>query len=98
MPFFVIGNGGYYNLHYLNVAVGHEDAQSGARLVGGVDSRHGFATIEVTAERIDGFFTTVPRPQESWSNPAGYVEADRFSYTAKPIRLAEGQRLQLLGE
>jgi hypothetical protein len=98
LPFFVIGNGGYYNLHYLNVEVGHEDAQSGARLVAGVDSRHGFATIEVTAEWIEGFFTTVPRPQESWSNPAGYVEADRFSYTAKPIRLAEGQRLQLLGE
>lgn len=98
LPFLVMGNGGYYNLHYLNVAVGHTDAQSGARLVAGIDSRHGFGTIEVTAERIDGFFTTVPRPQESWSDPAGYVRADSFSYSAKPIRLAAGQSLRLLEE
>ena len=98
LPFFVAGNGGYYNLHSLNVEIGHVDAESGAKLVAGVDSRHGFTTIEVTADRIAGFFTTVPRPQESWSDPAGYVEADRFSYSAKPIRLADGQKLRLLVE
>lgn len=95
LPFLVAGNGGYVNLHSLNFDVGYRDPQSGAHLVAGMDTRHGFATIEVTAERIEGFFTTVPR--ELWET-AEYVEADRFSYTAKPIRLSGSQRLNLLGE
>lgn len=98
MPFLVAGNGGYYNLHSLNAEAGYMDPEMGATLISGVDTRHGFATIEVTADRIEGFFTTVPRPQESWSDPAGYARADSFSYSAKPIRLTGSQVIRLLAE
>jgi acid phosphatase type 7 len=96
LPFLVIGNGGYFNLHELNVKVGYADPGTSAKLVAGIDSRHGFATLEVTPERIEGFFTTVPRPQESWSDPAGYVQADHFAYPAKPIRLGSSERIRLV--
>lgn len=96
LPFFVIGNGGYPNLHELTAAPGHVDAATGAHLVAATDDRHGFATIEVTADKIEGFFTTVPRPQESWHDAAGYVTFDRFEYSAKPIRLASGQNVRLV--
>jgi acid phosphatase type 7 len=96
LPLLVIGNGGYWNLHGLTVAPGHQDANTNARLVAGCDYRHGFTTIEVTHNRIDGFFTTVPRPQESWSEAAGYRTFDTFSYPALPIRLDDGESIELL--
>jgi hypothetical protein len=96
LPLLVIGNGGYWNLHGLTVAPGHQDANTNARLVAGCDYRHGFTTIEVTHSRIDGFFTTVPRPQESWSEAAGYRTFDTFSYPALPIRLDDGESIELL--
>ena len=95
IPFLVIGNGGYWHLHALSAEPGHRDSETGVSLVAGIDDRHGFVTLEVTSERIDGFFTTVPRAQESWAHSEQYKRADAFSYDARPIRLASGEMLRL---
>jgi acid phosphatase type 7 len=97
IPFFVIGNGGYWNLHYLASQPGYQDPETGAKLISAIDSRHGFMTFEFSAKVINGHFTTVPRPQESWSDPNAYNPAfDVFSYPAAPIFLASGQNVTLV--
>ncbi len=97
IPFFVIGNGGYWNLHYLASAPGFQDPETGAKLIKAIDSRHGFMTFNISARVINGHFTTVPRPQESWSDPHAYdSNFDVFSYSAEPFRLAEGQAATLI--
>jgi hypothetical protein len=95
VPFMVIGNGGYWNLHQLIAEPGYRDPGTGATLVAATDKRHGFATIEVTRSRINGAITTVPRPHESWSDPAGYQTFDTFSYPATPIRPPNGETVRL---
>jgi hypothetical protein len=94
LPFLVIGNGGYWHRHELIVAPGHQDPETGAKLVAGTDKNHGFATIEVTRDRIEGFFTTAPTP-ESGPDPAGYKTFDTFNYGVAPIRLAPGETVRL---
>ena len=96
LPLLVIGNGGYWNLHSLNVAPGHEDSATGAKIVASIDNRHGFTTIEVTRDHIEGFFTTVPRPQESWSEPAVFQTFDTFRYQASALRLDQGESIRLM--
>src|SRR5262249_31597841 len=88
IPIFVIGSGGYWHLHNLSAPPNYTDDASGVTLRAGLDKRHGFATFEVGKRVINGRFTTVPRPQESWSDPAGYVNADVFSYSALPMKLS----------
>jgi len=61
----LIGNGGYWNLHYLASQPGYQDPETGAKLISAIDSRHGFMTFEMSPKVINGHFTTVPRPQES---------------------------------
>jgi acid phosphatase type 7 len=97
IPFFVIGNGGYWNLHYLASPPGYKDPESGAKLIQAIDARHGFMTFEFSAKVINGHFTTVPRPQESWSDPNAYnATFDVFSYSAVPMFLAQGEQVTLL--
>jgi hypothetical protein len=97
IPFFVIGNGGYWNLHHLGSPPGYADPETTAKLLAGVDDRHGFMTFDIGRKVINGHFTTVPRPQESWSNPKAFNEQfDVFSYPATPMRLAAGQQVALL--
>jgi Calcineurin-like phosphoesterase len=99
IPFFVIGSGGYWNLHHLASPAGYADPETGAKLMSGVDTRHGFVTFEVSCRVINGHFTTVPRPQESWSDPNAYdAEADVFSYSADPVFLADGQTITFVSE
>ncbi|HEY0418102.1 MAG TPA: metallophosphoesterase [Acetobacteraceae bacterium] len=99
VPFFVIGNGGYWNLHKLASQPGYQDPQTGAKLIAAVDDRHGFMTLEITKSVINGHFTTVPRPQESWSDPKGYnPNFDVFSYPAAPVFLKTGQQATLAPE
>ena len=38
IPFFVIGNGGYWNLHYLAAQPGYADPETGAKLISAIDS------------------------------------------------------------
>lgn len=97
IPFFVIGNGGYWNLHHLGASPGYKDPETEAELMSGIDSRHGFMTFEISAKVINGHFTTVPRPQESWSDAQAYnANFDVFSYSAVPMFLAHGQKVTLL--
>jgi calcineurin-like phosphoesterase family protein len=97
IPFFVIGNGGYWNLHYLASAPGYADPETGAKLISAIDSRHGFMTFEISSKVINGHFTTVPRPQESWSDPNAYNAAfDVFSYPATPMRLPDSEDVVLI--
>ncbi|MCX8256277.1 hypothetical protein RHAL1_02404 [Beijerinckiaceae bacterium RH AL1] len=97
IPFFVIGNGGYWNLHHLAAAVGYQDPETEAKLVSGVDTHHGFMTFEIGRTVINGNFTTVPRPQDSWSDPKAYnMKFDVFSYTARAMFLGEGESVTLV--
>ena len=94
---FVIGNGGYWHLHNLSAAPGYTDDSTGATLRAAIADRHGFATFEIGSRVINGRFTTVPRPQESWSDPAGFNKnADVFSYSAVPITLDPQQNVDLM--
>ncbi len=97
VPFLVIGNGGYWNLHRLAAAPGYRDPETGATLVAGIDSRHGFMTLDVGAATINGHMTTVPRPQESWTDAQAFdATFDVFHYTAAPLFLARGETATLL--
>lgn len=97
IPFFVIGSGGYWNLHHIATRVGNADPETGAKLMSGFDTRHGFVTFEISKRVINGHFTTVPRPQESWSDPNAFNDqADAFSYPADPLFLASGQSISFL--
>jgi hypothetical protein len=97
IPFFVIGNGGYWNLHHIGMKVGGADAETGAKLMAGVDTRHGFVTFGIDKHKIIGHLTTVPRPHESWSEAESYNEqADVFSYPADSVFLNAGQQIELL--
>jgi hypothetical protein len=44
-----------------------------------VDDRHGFLRLEVSDAYIAGKYYTVPRPQESWSQPAKIADSFRLS-------------------
>jgi hypothetical protein len=49
------------------------------------DDHHGYLVLEITADRVDGTYFTVPRPQEPWRAPA--TAADAFSIDWKQHRL-----------
>jgi acid phosphatase type 7 len=92
LAYIVAGAGGYPNLHSMAHVDGASppipwtDTETGATLESyNQEHRHGFLRITVKAGEISGVYTTVPRPQESWS--AGPVTAiDSFSI---PIQKAE---------
>lgn len=47
------------------------------------EHRHGFLRLSITKSEIAGVYTTVPRPQESWSS--GPIEAiDSFTIELTP--------------
>lgn len=85
IPYLVVGAGGYWHLHAM------ADAADGSELKAPwdvpdtdlvldaySDDRHGFLRLAVDAKHIAGDYTTVPRPQESWSEGPVTVE-DRFT-------------------
>jgi hypothetical protein len=97
IPFFVIGAGGYHNLHTLSAMPGYTDPQTEARLLAAIDTHFGFMTFDISAGTINGQYTVVPNASESWSDPTAYKPAyDVFSYSAKPLFLAEGQSVVLV--
>ena len=56
-------------------------------------------TFEISPKVINGHFTTVPRPQESWSDPNAYnAKFDVFSYPSTPVTLKRGETVTLLPE
>lgn len=75
LAFVVAGAGGYPNLHYMAQVDGGPppipwvDDATGATLDAyNVEHRHGFLRLTVTDTEIEGVYTTVPRPQESWTS------------------------------
>ncbi len=97
VPFFVIGNGGYWNLHRLAAANGYRDPETEARLVSSIDNRHGFMTFEISDSVINGHLTTVPRPQESWTDAQAFnASFDVFNYSSVPAFLKDGETVELV--
>jgi acid phosphatase type 7 len=85
LTYIVAGAGGYPNLHSMARVDGAPppipwtDPGTGATLANySQEHRHGFLRLGVTRTEIAGVYTTVPRPQESWST--GPVQKiDNFS-------------------
>ncbi|MFL5173734.1 MAG: metallophosphoesterase family protein [Microvirga sp.] len=92
LPLFVMGNGGYWNLHKLIAAPGHHDPATGSTLVAATANRHGFATFDITRDRIEGRFTVVP---ETLSDPEENETFDTFSYPATVLKLGTGDTVKL---
>ncbi len=93
IPYVVAGAGGYFHLHYeqsLNskpIDPGHtiQDGNTEVKLETYCDNRHGFLRLEVSTDEITGTYLTVPRPQESWGDPA--TSFDTFTLHLKTHRL-----------
>jgi hypothetical protein len=93
IPYIVAGAGGYFHLHYersLNgnlIARGHlvQDGNTDVKLETYCDNRHGFLRLDVSVDEITGTYLTVPRPQESWGDPA--ASFDTFTLHLKTHRL-----------
>ena len=89
LAFIVAGAGGYPNLHYMALVNGAPppipwtDPGTGVTLEAyNQEHRHGFLRLTVTKTEIAGVYTTVPRPQESWT--AGPVQAiDTFTIAVR---------------
>jgi hypothetical protein len=87
VPYVVAGAGGYHNLHTMAKVDGQwppipwTDPPTGVTLESyNQEHRHGFLRLAVTKTQISGTYTTVPRPQESWSQ-GPVTEIDSFTIT-----------------
>jgi calcineurin-like phosphoesterase family protein len=85
LTYIVAGAGGYPNLHTMAHVDGAPpptpwlDPGTGATLESyNKEMRHGFLRLTVTKTKIEGVYTTVPRPQESWSS-GPVQQIDTFS-------------------
>ena len=81
-PFIVSGNGGYHNLHKIHSNPGDVAPDTKAQLQYGVDDAWGFVTLTIDETTIKG--TTV----EIDKSGSVKTSRDTFSYSAKPITLA----------
>jgi acid phosphatase type 7 len=87
LTYVVAGAGGYPNLHTMALVNGAPppipwtDPGTGATLESyNQEMRHGFLRLTVSKDEIAGVYTTVPRPQESWtSGPVQQI--DSFTIT-----------------
>jgi acid phosphatase type 7 len=88
-PFLVLGMGGYYHLHGINIVdqkkEGAVDPATGAKLVAFNESNHGYATSTVDAENISGVITTIDEAKHP-----GKKQEDTFTYSAAPVFLPDG--------
>lgn len=91
-PFLVIGHGGYFHLHGMNVdqkphgrGAGIKDPQTNANLIASNHTNHGYATLTVDKDSISGVMTTM----EEKKYP-GQQEADKFSYPASALFMPDG--------
>jgi hypothetical protein len=89
-PFFVVGHGGYHNLHQIHSPNGTVAQDTGATLVYGAVV-WGYLTLTIDGDWITGVSTEVGRD--------GKIDPDKrdtFKYTAKPLRLADGKSVKTL--
>ncbi len=96
-PFLVIGNGGYFHLHGMNIdppAAGKahkvQDPNTGAHLINSNHTNHGYATLTVDSEKISGVISLVEETKHK-ADP----KFETFSYTAKPLKLADNAVISL---
>jgi hypothetical protein len=98
-PFLVIGAGGYFHLHGMNTGplpasrknpVKVKDPLTGAQLIAGNHTNHGYATLTVDAKNISGVITTI----DETKYPGNPVE-DEFSYPVAALRLPNGEMASL---
>jgi hypothetical protein len=86
IPFVVAGAGGYHNLHSVAKVNGTKPRTPVALPLSGdmitlesfVDDRHGFLRLEFGTNSVAGKYYTVPRPQESWSQPSQLFDSFRL--------------------
>lgn len=88
-PFFVIGNGGYHNLHAIHSANGTVAPDTQAKLIYGMKT-WGYVTLTIDKKHITGHSIEVDQD--------GTVKdpADQFSYSAAPVTLANGKSVPTL--
>jgi acid phosphatase type 7 len=89
-PFFVIGMGGYYNLHGLTAQPGTTDPATQATLVAANDQQHGYTIITVDENEISGVVNLVAD-----SANTAKESFDTFSYPAEAIYLPQGVMVSL---
>ncbi len=96
-PFMVMGMGGYYHLHGMNVtgsahgkSTTAHDTATGARLIASNHDNHGYTTLTVDSQNISGVVTLV----EERKYPAE-PKFDTFSYPAKALKLPDGVTVSL---
>ncbi len=88
-PFIVSGNGGYHNLHAIHSANGDVATDTGAKLVYG-KAIWGYLTLSIDKDEITGWSTEVDR------RGTVTTKADTFTYSAKPIVLADPKTVPTL--
>ena len=81
-PFIVTGNGGYHNLHAVHSDVGTKAQDTGATLKYASQKTWGFLTLTIDKQHIAGVGTEINR------DGSLKQQGDKFTYSAKPIRLA----------
>ncbi len=82
-PFVVAGNGGYAHLHGINVDAGTTDPDTQAHLITSNHDVHGYVTLAVSADTIQGKATLI-------DNDGNRQDFDAFSYPAAAQILAAG--------
>ena len=93
IPYVVAGAGGYHNLHSVAKVNGVKPTPPLSLPLSGdtitleklVDDRHGFLRLEVGPDAITGKYYTVPRPQESWSQPPSLVETFQLNLKTNKV-------------
>ena len=79
----VAGAGGYWHLHDMRsqsdgtaLTAPSPGTVDGSTLEAFVADRWGFLTLSITAQTIEGTYTVVPRPAESWHHgPPEWADA-----------------------
>lgn len=89
IPFLVIGNGGYHNLHKLNAAPGDTDPDNNSHLIAADDQNHGYVRLSVDINDISGSYTSVDDSGQATQN------VDPFSYPAALKKLPAGGTVSL---
>lgn len=89
VPFIVCGNGGYHNLHQVHSNPGDIAPDTGAMLKYAA-VKWGFLTLTIDRDTISGASTEIGR------DGTVTASADTFSYTAKPLVLADGKSVPTL--
>jgi DNA repair exonuclease SbcCD nuclease subunit len=92
-PFIVSGNGGYHNLHHINLDPNQlpvQDPNTQASLIAFNQTSHGYITLTIDADHISGKVTTV----DQGNNP-GQAAADTFQYPAKAVHPTDSVTVSL---